>query len=483
MECVDKICSLALAIYKLCDEVKENRNQCKRLRIRIEVLTESVKTITEQKLTGDFTDIGKVLKELVETLTGTEHYIKRFTEGHKFCKWFNAYKFKDHFEHLNERLNDAAQALGLALQTEQVVQLKSIFKAETRKKEDKEDSEKDARDLDKLMKEMNQEQCQRDHNICQRLQSTNLGVAELKEDVKEIKQLVKSNHQKPSVPVKIKEIKWGDIQMNNKAFLETANSTFYKGTYQKFPVAIKRFIHTNSAEVEEIREIFHKEAETMNYFNSPNIVRFYGICIHQIGDNTVFFIVMEYCDLGSLSYVLQSERPLSWKERVQMSLDAARGLYRLHQTEETNKLHCCLNSTRFLVDKGLVVKLGGLDLARTETSIRRNIHKKQVGRMMPYASPQQLNDINYPYDKACEVYSFGIVLWEIASRKVPFKDITDEALDKKVREEQYREPLPDDCPKDLRELIDECRSFDPIERPTIGAIVDRLANIMQTLNE
>uniref|UniRef100_A0A4W3H981 Protein kinase domain-containing protein n=1 Tax=Callorhinchus milii TaxID=7868 RepID=A0A4W3H981_CALMI len=407
MECVDKICSLALAIYKLCDEVKENRNQCKRLRIRIEVLTESVKTITEQKLTGDFTDIGKVLKELVETLTGTEHYIKRFTEGHKFCKWFNAYKFKDHFEHLNERLNDAAQALGLALQTEQVVQLKSIFKAETRKKEDKEDSEKDARDLDKLMKEMNQ--------------GSSL-----------------ADHQKPSVPVKIKEIKWGDIQMNNKAFLETANSTFYKGTYQKFPVAIKRFIHTNSAEVEEIREIFHKEAETMNYFNSPNIVRFYGICIHQIGDNTVFFIVMEYCDLGSLSYVLQSERPLSWKERVQMSLDAARGLYRLHQTEETNKLHCCLNSTRFLVDKGLVVKLGGLDLARTETSIRRNIHKKQVGRMIV----------------------------RLVTRE--YLNITDEALDKKVREEQYREPLPDDCPKDLRELIDECRSFDPIERPTIG---------------
>ncbi|GCB76523.1 hypothetical protein scyTo_0019153 [Scyliorhinus torazame] len=190
---------------------------------------------------------------------------------------------------------------------------------------------------------------------------------------------------------------------------------------------------------------------------------------------------MEYLELGSLRTVLQGKRQLSWQTCVRMALDAASGLYRMHQSIEKFKLHCSIDSTRFLVDQGLRVKLGDLELAKTETSIRRTSATSQGSKKMPFISPQQLGNINYPYDKPCEVYSFGIVLWEIASRILPFRGFTDEEIHRKVCE-KMQEPLPSDCPNDLRELIDECRAYDPFERPKAGAIVDRLKNILNRIS-
>ncbi|XP_041046767.1 mixed lineage kinase domain-like protein isoform X1 [Carcharodon carcharias] len=478
MECIDKVLSVAKVIYSLCNEVKMNHKRCQRLTVRIKYLLEPVKAIEGEDLT-----VAKVLKEMVGILERAKDFVESFTNKHRFSKVFKAYEIKEDFSHLNERLSDAAIALDLALQTEQTKVLLSMFKGKQRKKDDEQDTEEDQIHLDKVAKKLEEALHSMEERIQQAVETVNDGMEEMKMDLKDIKRIIESYNEKPSVhPVQdILELKREDIEVQNKPFMETANSKYYRGMLHKFPVAIKRFLNIGFSNLEEIRKIFRKEAATMKHFESPNIVRVYGICIDQKGSNPEFLIVMEYCELGSLRRVLEGEQQLSWQTRIRMALDATCGLYRMHQSNEKFKLLCSIDSARFLVGHGLRVKLGGLDLAKTETSIRRIGDTIQRSQMIPYISPQQLGDINYPYDKACEVYSFGIVLWEIASRKAPFRDCSDEVIRQKVCD-GVQEALPSDCPKDLCELIDECRAYDPFERPKAGAIVDRLKNILNRIS-
>ncbi|XP_062923449.1 mixed lineage kinase domain-like protein [Mobula hypostoma] len=482
MEYVEKIFEVARIINSLCNEVKMNHKRCDRLKKRIESLLEVVKAIQREELDDGLT---KLLKEMMEILESARDCIKSFTNKHRFSKVFKAFEIREEFNHLNERLNDAAVALDLALHSEQTKMLLTIFKGNQRKKEDKQDIEEDQKFLNLLEKKLEEALHSVEERMQQAVETLHDDLGEVKMNLKDIQRIMEAYQSKTSVhPVQgILELNPESIEIESKPFLKTNNYRYYKGTLHKFPVAIKRFVNAGSSNVEKIRNVFHKEAETMKHFESPNIVRIYGICIDQRGATPEFLIVMEYCELGCLRSVLEGKWHLSWQSRVHMALDAASGLYRLHQSTEKFKLHCSIDSTRFLVDHGLRVKLGGMDLAKTETSIQQIDTSSQKSQLLPYISPQQMSDINYKYDKPCEVYSFGIVLWEIASRKAPFKGFSNQEIHNKVCEKRVREPLPSDCPKDLCELIDECRAFDPFERPKAGAIIDRLKNILKRITE
>ncbi|GCB78202.1 hypothetical protein scyTo_0020077, partial [Scyliorhinus torazame] len=289
MEYVEKIFNVAKDIYSLCNEVKVNHKRCRRLKARIECLLKPVETIKNEELT-----VAKALKEMLGILENAKDFIESFTNKCRFAKVFKAYEIKEDFSHLNERLNDVALALGLALQTE----LASIFKGETRKREDKQDIEEDERDLDRVAKILEEAL----HSMEERIQqAVNDGMEEIKMDLKDIKRIIESYNEKPSVhPVQdIVELKSEDIEMQNKPFLETDNFKYYKGTLHKFPVAIKRFLNVGFSNVEEIRKIFRKEAETMKHFESPNIVRIYGICIDEKGKLLLGMKLMEEQKLKS----------------------------------------------------------------------------------------------------------------------------------------------------------------------------------------
>ncbi|CAB1331545.1 unnamed protein product [Coregonus sp. 'balchen'] len=175
----------------------------------------------------------------------------------------------------------------------------------------------------------------------------------------------------------------------------------------------------------------------------------FGICVQQeSGPNPNYFIVMEFCEKGSLREVLDSQSKLPWDRKARMSLDAAQGLYILHQSEEKFKVHGCINSSKFL--------LRGLELVKTETSLKKTKDRKSSS--LRYSSPQQLESINHRYNKAyClpeEVYQ-------------------------RVSKDKYTEPLPEDCPKQLGELINTCRSYDSFHRPTAGVLVDKLRKVVE----
>uniref|UniRef100_A0A671U4R7 Mixed lineage kinase domain like pseudokinase n=1 Tax=Sparus aurata TaxID=8175 RepID=A0A671U4R7_SPAAU len=472
MEYVKSIPSIASQIYTLVKNVKANKERCQRVSERVKALENLVELIGKEKQI--LHNKEKALKELSITLESAQKLITKFTTAKWLKKMVKSSSHEDDFNSLNDRLNDAFDILSGALQVEQVKLLSKVFERTNREKQDEIDRREDDKELKIL--------------LIEHLESQQKAFEELKTTV-QIVQILVENMNKPKITDEgIKMIKPDELkyELPKEPFMTTSTSEVYRGEYHGFQVAIKRYTDLNTSSG-AIQSVFKKETETMKRFESPNILRMFGICVQEDGPRSQFLIIMEYCEKGSLRQVLDTEcEKLSWPRKARMCLDAAKGLYRLHQTEEKSKVHGCINSCKFLVAEGYIVKLGGFELAKTETSLKKSTKKstksKESGSLC-YYSPEVLKNINHPYSKQCEMYSFGIVLWEIATCEKPFAGCSDKDIQQKVFEEKFQEPLPEDCPKPLGDLINACRAYESFQRPSAGVLMDRLRILVAQLKE
>ncbi|XP_029953004.1 mixed lineage kinase domain-like protein isoform X2 [Salarias fasciatus] len=474
MDFIDPILSVASEIYTLVENVKANKKRCRRVSKRVKDLEGLVKAV-QQRGAAQLKDEGgekveKALQDLSDTLQTAKTLIEKYTSANWVDRILKSGSHGDEFNSVNDHLSDAFHILFGAQQVEQGNLLYKVFEQTTRDKEDKEDGMEDELELKALLLEHMQVQQQKMETMLKDFDYLKVNVGKIV-DVLDKSDVANEN-------TRIIEPK--ELQYEPEPFMKTPTSEVYKGEFNGFPVAIKRYLNPQSISPEELKRIFSKEVDTMKRFESPNILRMYGICIqNEQSPSPEFLLIMEYCDKGSLRQVLDTDRDLPWTRKAQMCLDAARGLYRLHHTEKKSKVHGCLNSSKFLVDDGYRVKLGGFELAKTETSLRRTSKDAEI-RSLCYCSPQMLSSINH-YTKECEIYSFGIVLWEVATGKKPFEGMSHDDIYQKVCEEKYQEPLPDDCPKALGELINACRAHDSFKRPSALGLVNKLLSIVECL--
>ncbi|XP_025027125.1 mixed lineage kinase domain-like protein [Python bivittatus] len=485
MDIVERILEVAKIIYGKYQNMKYCKKQKERLIKRMEILLRPIELLRAQSIRNLSPSLKWMLQDMLNLLLEAQELFDKYKSQNLLERFVKASDMLEEFADLNERFGDMGQGLLLQLQVEQKV-LVSFEKCVVSK-----------------------ERCQ-----------------DLAEDKVCWKEMLKG--QQDDTHTEITEI--------NKHFLtkmtflmEMKDHILYKGEYYKSPVAIKVFknpltintkvpgsgkkpvqllLHTSAyvlyrkgrtkdweasavtgcdmtlllqktycrkAPYGKVRQIFEEEIRTLKSLESSYIVRLYGICIDESGPVPQFSIITEYCEKGTLRDVLKKEPDMPWKIRTEMASDAAAGLYRLHQTGDKCQLHRCINSSKFLVAKGYCVKLSGFKLDQTESSISRK--KDKVPRevsSLAYICPEGLASLHHPYNLASEIYSFGIVLWEIATGKVPFAGCNSQEIYKKVYKQKVQEPLGEDCPPYLQEIINQCRNYDPSKRPTAEVIVNQL---------
>ncbi|XP_067386243.1 mixed lineage kinase domain-like protein [Emydura macquarii macquarii] len=481
MEVMEKVLNVAHVIYTQYEQVKCCKHQCHRLVDRIHILLKPVEVLWAQPPKQISLHVEETLQKLLETLEKAQELVKKYSQTNWLKKFLKASDAVEEFARVNSCLGDAAQGLSLLLQAEHKQFFLKAFWQDTCRQEDSQDTEADKVLWEELLARSKETKDAVDNvhdsvsHVGTKVDDAISKVEDVRQMMKELKDAVMKKDN--AVPrEEIIEIKKEDLTKIPWTFLmESKSHTLYKGEYLKCPVAIKVFKNPVITSTEKVRDIFRKETETMKKFESPNILRMYGICIDESDSSPRFSIVMEYCEKGTLRDVLTRKPQLPWETRIRMALDAARGLYRLHQTGKKSKLHGCINSTKFLVAKGYCVKLSGFELSKTESSIKRNFEKKST--MVPasaYLSPQGLASLSHKYDVPSEIYSFGIVLWEIATGKIPFEGCTSQQIYQKVYEQRYQAPVEEECPSDLREVINLCRAFEPSQRPSAEEIVDSL---------
>lgn len=207
-------------------------------------------------------------------------------------------------------------------------------------------------------------------------------------------------------------IKWridGDAIALGEAAGKGGFGTVYLGLFRGTLVAVKQ-LYQNNTEAKEYTSI-EDEAVTLVNLRHPNVVLFMGF-VHE---PSKLWIVTEYCSRGSLRDLLDNkELRLTQSRILKFALGAARGLAYLHG-QDPPVLHLDLKTSNILISSGWETKLADFGLSKNIDNIQNNTFAGTI----QYSAPEILESNTFGI--AADVYSFGICLWEMAAREIPFE--------------------------------------------------------------
>lgn len=149
MESIKTITSVASKIYGLVQKVKGNKKRCQRVSTRIKALEGLLISFNKRANEQASADVERALQELCFTLESAQELITKYTSSSWVDRILKSNSHVDEFNNVNERLNDAFQALLGAEQVEQGNTLSRVFELSSRQKEDEEDRREDEAELKK----------------------------------------------------------------------------------------------------------------------------------------------------------------------------------------------------------------------------------------------------------------------------------------------------------------------------------------------
>ncbi|RHZ84021.1 hypothetical protein Glove_86g158 [Diversispora epigaea] len=148
---------------------------------------------------------------------------------------------------------------------------------------------------------------------------------------------------------------------------------------------------------------------------SKNILKFYGLS--KVKDLKIMVLVFEWADFGSLQEVY-CEYDIGWRSKVQMALEICRGLVFL---QTCGILHHEIRCANIMMTKQLVPKLSNFKYARHNSQATTDI--KEITNILRWMAPEKMKDHkNVRYTFKCEIFSFGMLLWELLFQKIPYED-------------------------------------------------------------
>jgi serine/threonine protein kinase len=194
---------------------------------------------------------------------------------------------------------------------------------------------------------------------------------------------------------------------------------------------------------------FRKEISILKSISyDRNIVQFYGAVLTERP-----MLVLEYMEGGDLREALNDDPngELRWYRRGQsIALDIARGLHFLHSHDV---MHSDMKARNVLLSKGReTAKISDVGVARYLNECATATQSNYVAWTFAYAAPEIL--LNQKISEKADVYSFGVMLWEIVTGIAP------------VRGGLSDVSVPEDCPAEISDLIKACLSVDADLRPT-----------------
>jgi serine/threonine protein kinase len=271
-----------------------------------------------------------------------------------------------------------------------------------------------------------------------------------------------------------------------------AFGTVHRGVYKGQDVAVKllEWGEENAmkkSEVQYYRNQFRQEVAVWHKLDHRNVTKFIGastgnssLRIPSDADDgfrhvpkNVCCVVVEYLAGGTLKDYLNRNR---WKKLpdkvvVELALDVARGLAYLHSQKIA---HRDVKTENMLLDTQRRVKIADFGVARVEAS---NPSDMTGDTGTPgYMAPEVLD--GKPYNKKCDVYSFGICLWEIYCCKMPFCKLSFTEMASAVVQRNLRPEVPRRCPPALADIMRMCWDASPQKRPQMAEVVTMLEALL-----
>ena len=199
----------------------------------------------------------------------------------------------------------------------------------------------------------------------------------------------------------------------------------------------------------------------------PNIVRLMGANRHPPN----LLIVMQLCENGSVfDYLVKKKTPVDYRRTLCIARDAAAGLYHLHSE---SVVHRDIAARNILLDLNLRAFVNDFGLSRSKDLALSSARTAQTLGPIKWMAPESLLEPG-TYSFHTDVYSYGVFLYEITALQEPFPEATPaEVFCGIIQNKLSLVPSPSTEPF-LAELIRHCLSFDPMKRPSMREIHQRL---------
>ncbi|KAM5265095.1 mitogen-activated protein kinase kinase kinase 20 isoform 1-T2 [Hipposideros larvatus] len=259
------------------------------------------------------------------------------------------------------------------------------------------------------------------------------------------------------------QIKFDDLQ-----FFENCGGGSFGSVYRA-----KWISQDKEVAVKKLLKI-EKEAEILSVLSHRNIIQFYGVILEPPN----YGIVTEYASLGSLYDYINSNRSeeMDMDHIMTWATDVAKGMHYLHMEAPVKVIHRDLKSRNVVITMDGVLKICDFGASRFHN---HTTHMSLVGTF-PWMAPEVIQSL--PVSETCDTYSYGVVLWEMLTREVPFKGLEGLQVAWLVVEKNERLTIPSSCPRSFAELLHQCWEADAKKRPSFKQIISILDSMSNDTN-
>jgi integrin-linked kinase len=253
-----------------------------------------------------------------------------------------------------------------------------------------------------------------------------------------------------------------DVQQLNLQvrITSTHSGDAWRGTWQGNDIVAK-IIKMRECTMRNSRD-FKEEFPRLRIFNHPNILPVLGACNQPPN----LIVISQFMPFGSLFNVLHGETGIvvDQNQALRFSLDVARGMEFLHSMEPLVP-NLNLNSKHVMIDEDLSARI---NMADYKFSFHEKGKEYNPQWLAPEALTKKPDDIN---SRACDMWSYAILLWELATREVPFAELSPMEIGMKVALEGLRIKIPPGTSLHMKRMVTICMNEDPAKRPRFDMII------------
>uniref|UniRef100_A0A672JJA5 Mitogen-activated protein kinase kinase kinase n=1 Tax=Salarias fasciatus TaxID=181472 RepID=A0A672JJA5_SALFA len=252
----------------------------------------------------------------------------------------------------------------------------------------------------------------------------------------------------------------------------------YRGTWKDQEVAVKAARQDPDEDITATAGGVKQEAKLFSMLQHPNIIKLEGVCLEEPN----LCLVMEYARGGTLNRVLTGRR-IPPHILVNWAVQIARGMHYLHEEAVVPLIHRDLKSSNIL----LLEKIENDDIGRktlkiTDFGLAREWHKTtkmSAAGTYSWMAPEVIK--SSLFSKGSDIWSYGVLLWELLTGEVPYRGIDGLAVAYGVAVNKLTLPIPSTCPEPFAKLMEECWDQDPHVRPSFSCILEQLSAIEEAV--
>nr|WIL59816.1 nodulation protein [Melilotus officinalis] len=258
-------------------------------------------------------------------------------------------------------------------------------------------------------------------------------------------------------------------------FAHGAHSRLYHGVYKEESVAVKIIRVPDDDEngelASKLENQFVREVTLLSRLHHRNVIKF----IAASRNPPVYCIITEYLSEGSLRAYLHKleHKAIPLEKLIAFALDISHGMAYIHSQ---GVIHRDLKPENVLIDEDFRLKLADFGIACEEAVCDLLADDPGTYRWM---APEMIK--RKSYGRKVDVYSFGLILWEMLTGTIPYEDMNPIQAAFAVVNKKLRPVIPSNCPPAMRALIEQCWSLQPDKRPDFWQIVKVLEQFESSL--